>query len=341
MYKGYQIVCTTPAGRRRYMKLLAPYLLSSELVDRWDIWVNTVDEGDINFFEELGKKFEKVNLVKNPEGQVNGNASINWFYSTAIERNTIYVKFDDDIVWVEDGFFETLLDYRIENRSHLLVFPAIVNNAVCTHLFQQKKKLKFSEYIFAICFDRLAWACPDFATELHKWFLKHVEGGSVDALKFEPVLIALNRISINCVSWIGEDFAEFGGIILDDDEEYLTVIKPRELRKINSICGSTLVSHFAFYPQRKQLDRGGILEAYESVAQNSENKTIAGIYQTVNSILAKEPPRKNAFATVAAKKCKELCQYVKFPWLEWVSLGEFYRRFKLMFKKQKPKHIVG
>ena len=340
MYKGFQIVCATPAGRRRYMKLLAPYLLSSELVDRWDIWVNTVDEGDINFFEELGKKFEKVNLVRNPEGQVNGNASINWFYRTAIERNTIYVKFDDDIVWVEDGFFETLLDYRIENRAHLLVFPAIVNNAICTHLFQQKKKLNFPEYLSAIYSDSLAWACPEFATELHQWFLKHVESGSVDVLKFEPVLIALNRFSINCMSWIGEDFSEFGGIVLDDDEEYLTVIKPSELRKINSICGGTLVSHFAFYPQRKLLDRGDLLYAYESLVQNSENKTIAGIYETVNSILAKEPPRKNAFAAVAAKKCKELSRYVKLPWLEWVSAGEFYRRFKLMFKKKKPKHIV-
>jgi hypothetical protein len=96
------------------MKLLAPYLLSSPLVDRWDMWVNTTDSLDIQFIDDLGQNFEKVNLVRSPDGKVNGNASINWFYSTAIEDNTIYIKFDDDIVWVEDGFFETLLDYRIE-----------------------------------------------------------------------------------------------------------------------------------------------------------------------------------------------------------------------------------
>ena len=38
MFGGYKVVCVTPAGRRRYMKILAPYVIRSMVVDRWDIW---------------------------------------------------------------------------------------------------------------------------------------------------------------------------------------------------------------------------------------------------------------------------------------------------------------
>ena len=41
MYQEYKIVVNTAAGRRRYMQYLIPYIVSSEIVDRYDIWVNT------------------------------------------------------------------------------------------------------------------------------------------------------------------------------------------------------------------------------------------------------------------------------------------------------------
>ena len=337
MYQDYRVICVTPAGRRRYMKILAPYILSSPFVDRWDVWVNTIDLYDLRFIESLEREFEKVNPVVNPIDDVNGNASINWFYQTAIEKNTIYIKFDDDIVWVEDGFFETLLDYRINNREHLLVFPTIVNNAICTHLFQQAKKLNYSKYIHANSFDEIGWASPDFAVDLHLWFLNYLQNGSMDQLKFDSVQIALNRISINCFAWFGEDFSKFKGIVLDDDEEYLSVIKPRELGKINSICGKTVVSHFAFYSQRRQLDSTGILEAYESVVQANDHNSIASIYETVAALSLAVGHRE----TGVLKQFIRGIRYLRLPWLSWVSPGEFYRRLKAIFKKKERKPNIS
>ncbi|MDA0346003.1 MAG: hypothetical protein O3C20_01225 [Verrucomicrobia bacterium] len=319
------------------MKILAPYILSSPLVDRWDVWVNTSDPYDLQFIEGLGREFEKVNPVLNPVDKANGNASINWFYQTAIEGNTIYIKFDDDIVWVEDGFFETLLDYRNKNREHLLVFPAIVNNAICTHLFQQAKKLNYPEYIQANSVDEIGWASPEFAADLHVWFLNHLESATVDELKFDSVPIALNRISINCFAWYGEDFSKFNGIVLDDDEEYLSVIKPRELGKINSICGNTIVSHFAFYSQRRQLDQAGILEAYESVVQANDHHSIAKMYKTVASLSLSAGHRE----TGLLEPCIRGIRYLRLPWLSWVSPGEFYRRLKAKFKKKERKPKIS
>ncbi|MDW7973336.1 MAG: hypothetical protein RMI01_09080 [Thermodesulfovibrio sp.] len=62
------------------MKLLASYVLTDDIVDRWDIWVNTTDKLDIAFFEYMAKNFSKVKLIPQPEGLVDGNASINAFF---------------------------------------------------------------------------------------------------------------------------------------------------------------------------------------------------------------------------------------------------------------------
>ena len=80
MYKNYRVVVNTAAGRRRYMQYLIPYVLSSDIVDRYDIWVNTHNGADIEFFKQVAAKFPVVNLVWQPDGVVNGNASINAFY---------------------------------------------------------------------------------------------------------------------------------------------------------------------------------------------------------------------------------------------------------------------
>lgn len=51
MYQGYNVMAVTPAGKRRYMKLLASYILPSQILDRWDIWVNTTNQRGIDFFK--------------------------------------------------------------------------------------------------------------------------------------------------------------------------------------------------------------------------------------------------------------------------------------------------
>lgn len=80
MYQNYKVVVNTAAGRRRYMQYLVPPILNADIVDRYDIWVNTHNMVDIEFFKKLAKKYPKVNLVWQPDGVVNGIASINAFY---------------------------------------------------------------------------------------------------------------------------------------------------------------------------------------------------------------------------------------------------------------------
>ncbi len=80
MYKGFKIIINTAAGRRRYMQHIVPIILSCDIIDRYDIWVNTYNGADIAFFKKLAEEFPKVNLVWQPDRIVDGIKSINAFY---------------------------------------------------------------------------------------------------------------------------------------------------------------------------------------------------------------------------------------------------------------------
>ena len=90
MYSSYNVVVNTAAGRRRYMQYLIPFVVASDVVDRYDIWINTHNGADIEFFRQVAAKYPKINLVWQPDGIVDGNRSINAFYKACIEENTVY-----------------------------------------------------------------------------------------------------------------------------------------------------------------------------------------------------------------------------------------------------------
>ena len=50
------------------MQYLIPYVVASEIVDRYDLWLNTINKQDIVFFKILAKKYPKINLVWQPDG---------------------------------------------------------------------------------------------------------------------------------------------------------------------------------------------------------------------------------------------------------------------------------
>lgn len=59
MKGNYKIVVNTAAGRRRYLQYLIPFVVSNELVDRYDLWVNTTDKLDICFWKKCQRNIRK------------------------------------------------------------------------------------------------------------------------------------------------------------------------------------------------------------------------------------------------------------------------------------------
>lgn len=288
MLNNYRVVINTAAGRRRYMQYLIPYIVSSPIVDRYDIWVNTHNGADIEFFKRMAEKFPVINLVWQPDGVVNGNASINAFYKFCTEPNTIYFKLDDDVVWMEPGLIEKMVRFRIDNPNYFLVSPLVINNSLCTYLLQLEKKLKLDMYYPASPLHPILWKNGYFAYDLHQWFLNnYLRTGRWEDLHVGKKELGMTRFSINAILWFGDEMRKFGGMVSGDDEEFMSCIYPTLNGVSNAWNGDAIVAHFAFFTQREQLDRQRILEQYGECchAEWMQNEQMRQIDETVQTIL--------------------------------------------------------
>lgn len=288
MYNNYKIVINTAAGRRRYMQYLIPYIVSSEIVDRYDIWINTHNCADIEFFRKVAEKYPVINLVWQPDGLVNGNASINAFYKSCTEANTIYFKLDDDIIWMEPETIEKMVRFRIENPDYFLVSPLVINNSLSTYLLQIEGKLRLESYCQASASHPILWKSGYFAAELHEWFLEnYLSKRRWCDLHIGKKEMAMTRFSINSILWFGDEMKKFEGIVPGDDEEFLSCIYPTMRGMSNAWNGDTLIAHFAFFTQREQLDRQGILKRYGKacIEEWDKDPNMKSINDTIQSIL--------------------------------------------------------
>lgn len=267
MHRGRRIVVVTPAGRRRYMELLVPQVLGLRgLVDEYRIWQNTSDEDDIAFFEATAAAnpgFATVDRL--PEGTpVDGNWTIRHFFAGCVDPGTVYVRLDDDIVWLDDAdAFRAFLDFRIDHPEFFLVYATVLNNAVVSHLQQRMMRLQLEGPPAGYaCMDPVGWESPAFAEQVHRAVLA---ADDLRGFRMPPWRLHYHeRVSINVISWLGEDFAAFGGAVGRDEEQWLSVDKPREAGRHNCIFGGFVVVHYAFYTQRAHLDATDVLAAYEA-----------------------------------------------------------------------------
>lgn len=289
MYKGYKIVVNTAAGRRRYMQYLIPFIVSSDIVDRYDIWINTHNGADIEFFKRVAALYPVVNLVWQPDGVVNGNKSINAFYKQCVEPKTIYFKLDDDIVWMEPGLIEKMVEFRITNPDYFIVSPLVINNSLSTYLLQVEGKLGLKEYCNADSAHPILWRSGRFAADLHNWFLEnYLITNKWEKLHIGVKPMGMTRFSINSILWFGDEMKKFNGEVPGDDEEFMSCIYPTKQGLSNAWNGDAIVAHFAFFTQREELDRLEILERYGNYCLDewSKNPTMKVISENIQQIMS-------------------------------------------------------
>lgn len=268
MIDGCRIVCMTPAGRRRYMRLLIPYVLSCTQVDRYDLWVNTPDPADIAFLEAVAKVDDRIRLIPLPDGVQPGPAAITKMWPSLTESDTVYIRFDDDIVWIDPDFFESLLSFRIRNPQYFMVAPLIINNAMSTYLLQTFRKIKLSNPAGPDRFDPIGWVNPSLARSLHVLLQELIIAGELERLRCGQVPVSGNCFSVNCISWFGRDIAAVGGRIPPGEDEEAAASCTFALRagRFNCFETAAIASHFAFYTQREVMDRSTLLDGYHGIA---------------------------------------------------------------------------
>jgi hypothetical protein len=268
MYQGKRVVVFSPAGRRRTMDLLIPYVCAEPIVDEYMIWLNTSDADDEDWLRQVAASdpdfFRIVEVTEQPEKK--DASRLQYFWKFVTDDNTIYIRLDDDIVFIAPGTIKKLVQERVNNPNPLLITPVVINNACSTHLLQQAGIIKEKDPKHAICkpvrltcMDDIGWRNPVFASYLHEMvmpFLKHrqLDKLTIADFTFPP----RHRFSINCVCFFGEDI-ETGDIGVQEEAD---LCKLGRNDRPTLLLGDCLVAHYAFGLHYRTLNREPILNWY-------------------------------------------------------------------------------
>lgn len=236
--------------------------------------MNTEDADDLaaadRYCAEHPDFFVKVESSM-PYGNGMGGARLASFWRLLEDDpKTIYLRFDDDIVWMADDAVQRLLDFRIDHPDFFLVFANTLNNSLCSHLHQRLGALPPAPFLEYTCCGERSWRRWETADEVHRRFFEAMECGQLDRFKFPAwELVGYERFSINCMAWFGADNRAIRDRMTDSEEICLTEQIPRQLGRRNVIVGDALVSHFAYYPQREALEANtGWLSRYWDLARS-------------------------------------------------------------------------
>ena len=262
---GHRLVVCTPAGRRRYLEVLARHVLADPFVDEWRLWANTEDAADVEWMDALAAEEPRVK-VHRPSWPLEGNFSIHKYFPGCCDPDAVYVRLDDDIVFCQFRAVSELASVRVADPGPFLYYGNVLNNGITSHLHQRSGRLTKAHGLVGYeCKDPVAWDSGPFALDLHRAFLTNPVAKFWQLPDWE--LWHYERCSINVISWLGRDFAQFGGRFDRDEENWLACVGPRERSRPNQIAGDYLFVHYAFGPQRGAVDGDpSILAGYRKLA---------------------------------------------------------------------------
>jgi hypothetical protein len=281
MLHGQKIIAFTPAGRKRYMDLLAAHVKREHEagnIDEWIVFNNAYVAEDSTYCDQLAAQWPWVTVLREKVSGSGGD-KFSWsrpehisdFYKHMTQGDgVIYVRLDDDIVYIDPDCIPRLIKYRIENPNPFLVFPTIVNNVRTSFHFQEQGIVSADWGIRNEMCDEVAWKHPDYVFHLHMRALKAIEDGRlVDEFKlrseqFSDSAWEAGRISINSFAIFGRDM--LACTVHRDEESYLSQWRPRELNRQNARAGDAALIHFAYHTQTEFMDKTGLLGDYGKLA---------------------------------------------------------------------------
>lgn len=269
--KTYKVVVTTPAGREKYLSVFKPFVyrkIEEGLVDEWQLWVNTVSESDLKYLEKMEKENSKVKRYFidekiTPSWDTYNALQTYKFFKYAQDDDTIYIRFDDDIVWCDEDAIENMCKARIDNPDAYIIYPNIVNSSTCTSWHQKsgvlskefgevhQEKLDDPNYAYL---DVFCYSDSNLIDHIHNTFKRNYERGTLYHYHLPSrSLIDYNRFSICSIAWWGKDKIEIGTL----EEPQLSWEKPQEFKRPVYFCGNALMVHYSYHTQRDYLTGNG------------------------------------------------------------------------------------
>jgi hypothetical protein len=191
------------------------------------------------------------------------------YYSRRVAEfsDTLFLKCDDDIVYMDIEKLSSFIEFRRENPKYFIVSANVVNNGVCAYWQQVAGLLPASLGDFERPlggFGGTLWQSPQRAAQLHDFFLAKED-------KYmpltHPVIDWTERQSINFIAWLGRDLVHMSGLTRDD-EHALSVEIPTYLNRPTAIYSDFVVSHLSFGPQERGLDVAPLIAGYEALMRS-------------------------------------------------------------------------
>jgi hypothetical protein len=188
-----------------------------------------------------------------------------------MDENAVYLRLDDDIIFIKKDSIRKLFEYRENNTENFLVYGNIVNNSAISHIHQNIGVLskEHGEVAFD-CMDKLGLYSGPFAEYSHYNFFEKYNAELLDDYNFGLYQLKdYTRICIQAISWRGEDYKKFGGIIPKTfhEEEYQSVIRPQIENKKNVVFGDSLFCHYAAGVHTSYINSTPILSIYKELSE--------------------------------------------------------------------------
>ena len=264
-----KLIVVTPAGREKYLRLLSHYVLGSSEVAEWHLWDNCRNEEDRRYLNELAATDPRCSIKRLP-GANGGFAIIGDFFRFCDDPTALYLRFDDDVVFIEPGFFEAFKSKAIAERGSALWYaPLIINNAVCGSLIKHLSKVVLKGPVTCQAMCPFVWGHASFPKAIHPVFQDAVRRGRLDDFRVPDRDVRMSRFSINAIAFFGSEIQDLGEGFFPpegNEEEWFSAVLPAKLDRQGRIFGDLIVSHFSFYTQERELLQTSILEDYYRLA---------------------------------------------------------------------------
>ncbi|MCK9371032.1 hypothetical protein M0R04_14065 [Candidatus Dojkabacteria bacterium] len=281
----YKIVVCTPAGREKYLSVFKKFIyrkMDEGVIDGWQLWLNTVDVNDIAYIHNMEAENPKVKVFRQGEPidslgfyETFNPLKTHLFFQNAQDDDTIYIRFDDDIIWAADDAIEKICQARIDNPKAFVVTPNIVNSTICNSYHQDNGALseeagKVKRYTLSnpdyAYLDEFNYSDSRLADHIHNTFRKHYEEGTLSAYHLPSRSYdEYQRFSICSVCWFGKDKISLGYI----EEPQIAWELPQALNRPNYFVGDALLVHYAYHTQRPYFEATGNkhLEFYKTITK--------------------------------------------------------------------------
>lgn len=280
----HRVIAWTPYGREVTVSVLAGYMRrdhSRGVVDEWWLCLNTDPDqvSDLRYAYQLAEEHDWIKVRDRPAGvprRTPKQRNTGYFYRYMTDSDTVYNRFDDDIVYVHEGAITNLVRHKLQTPGSLCSFATMWNNAIVSWFAQQAGVIpkEFGVVERMYCMDPMGWANGEFAVKIHRLLLDWLDAGTPEkAYLYQDFPIPPGtQYSVSCFASLGSHYASLdppGVLIPDEEESWHTVHRPTAIGQPNMLLGDALVAHYTFGPQQAAVLATDILDRYRAHSEEA------------------------------------------------------------------------